>query len=375
LSTNKRIGLTLSGGGIRAVVFHLGVLEWLARTPLWNSVSQISTVSGGSLAIGLLFARAGTIWPTADRMPAIIEEIKRVVCTTDLQRSFILNHLLRPHLIKNGRAALLADALVRCWGIDATLSNLPATPEWRINTTCYETGRNWVFSKREMGDYIVGYFDNPETKLQTALASSAAVPAAIGPMKVMLPDTEPRPMGYRKPPGAEALKNRKFITLWDGGVYENLGVERLFRVSEFIPEIDFLITSDASAPLAVKIGRWSFKPPFYQPMLRLADVATEQGRSYRVRALMNYLTKNSDKGAFIKIGNTPKYIFEQAKKDLPPKYTTELDSIIEKIWLLETTLRKLSKKEFSDLKLHGYETAQATFEAWVTSEIYSTAEK
>jgi NTE family protein len=179
-------------------------------------------------------------------------------------------------------------------------------------------------------------------------------------------------LGYRKPPGAEGLKNRKFITLWDGGVYENLGVERLFRVSQFASEIDFLITSDASAPLAVQIGRWSHRPPFYRPMLRLADVATEQGRSYRVRALLDYLVKNPNRGAFIKIGNTPRYIFDQAKKKVPLEYPPNLDSIIDKIWLMETTLRKLSDEEFSDLKSHGYWTAKATFEAWLSPATYST---
>jgi len=306
-------------------------------------------------------------------MPSIIDEIKQLVCTTNLQRRFVWNHLLRPHAMRNGRAALLADVLARYWGIDGVLSDLPATPEWRINTTCYETGRNWIFSKREMGNYIVGYFDNPDIKLQTALASSAAVPATIGPMKVKLPAAKPRELGYRKPPGAERIKNRKFITLWDGGVYENLGVERLFRVSEFAPEIDFLVTSDASAPLAVQIGRWSCTPPFYRPILRLADVATEQGRSYRVRSVMRFLIQNSDKGAFIKIGSTPEYIFGQAKKEVPSNYPSDLESVVEKIWLLETTLRKLSEKEFSNLKSHGYWTARATFEAWLSPAIYSVA--
>ena len=93
-----------------------------------------------------------------------------------------------------------------------------------------------------MGDYVVGYFDNPNLKLQIALAASAAVPAAIGPRKLGLPNSQRRQLPYRKPPGAERLANRRFVMLWDGGVYENLGVERLFRVGEFAPPIDFLIT-------------------------------------------------------------------------------------------------------------------------------------
>jgi NTE family protein len=269
---------------------------------------------------------------------------------------------------------MLADALARCWGIEATFSDLPSTPEWLINTTCYETGRNWSFSKREMGDYVVGYFENPQLSLRTALAASAAVPAAIGPLKLELPTVLPRQLPYRKPPGEENLVHRKFVTLWDGGIYENLGVEKLFRVAEFASPIDFLVTSDASAPLSVRIGSWSRKLPFYVRMHRLIDVATEQGRSYRVRSLMNFLIKNPGRGAFIKIGNTPRYVFGQAQKDLPADYPPDLDSVVKRVWLMDTSLRKLKADEFADLRLHGYWTAKATFDAWVSPGSASSAQ-
>jgi patatin-like phospholipase len=47
-----KIGLALSGGGIRAAVFHLGVLRRLAAENLLEAVSSLSTVSGGSLNSG-----------------------------------------------------------------------------------------------------------------------------------------------------------------------------------------------------------------------------------------------------------------------------------------------------------------------------------
>jgi predicted patatin/cPLA2 family phospholipase len=45
----RRIGLALSGGGVRAAVFHLGVLKRVAAENLLEEVSAVSTVSGGSL--------------------------------------------------------------------------------------------------------------------------------------------------------------------------------------------------------------------------------------------------------------------------------------------------------------------------------------
>ncbi len=48
-SSNKKIGLALSGGGFRASFFHIGVLSELARTGLLSQIDVISAVSGGSI--------------------------------------------------------------------------------------------------------------------------------------------------------------------------------------------------------------------------------------------------------------------------------------------------------------------------------------
>ena len=49
------IALALSGGGVRAAVFHLGVLARLASDDLLERVTFLSTVSGGSMAVGLVY--------------------------------------------------------------------------------------------------------------------------------------------------------------------------------------------------------------------------------------------------------------------------------------------------------------------------------
>ena len=54
----RRIGLALSGGGVRAAAFHLGVLRRLAAEGLLERVSVISTVSGGSLVTAAVMAEA-----------------------------------------------------------------------------------------------------------------------------------------------------------------------------------------------------------------------------------------------------------------------------------------------------------------------------
>ncbi len=53
--THNPIALALSGGGIRAMVFHLGVLRYVAEQERLEDIQCISSVSGGSLVTGLIF--------------------------------------------------------------------------------------------------------------------------------------------------------------------------------------------------------------------------------------------------------------------------------------------------------------------------------
>ena len=50
------VGLCLSGGGFRAMLFHLGSLIRLNEVGLLPTLDRVSSVSGGSLAAGILAA-------------------------------------------------------------------------------------------------------------------------------------------------------------------------------------------------------------------------------------------------------------------------------------------------------------------------------
>jgi NTE family protein len=54
-TSSCRIGLALSGGGSRAIAFHLGCLRALNELGILEHVQVLSTVSGGSV-IGALYA-------------------------------------------------------------------------------------------------------------------------------------------------------------------------------------------------------------------------------------------------------------------------------------------------------------------------------
>src|SRR5258706_7140570 len=55
------IGLCLSGGGYRAMLFHAGALLRLNEAGLLSKLDRISSVSGGSIAAGALAAACGRL--------------------------------------------------------------------------------------------------------------------------------------------------------------------------------------------------------------------------------------------------------------------------------------------------------------------------
>ncbi|MFT0213957.1 patatin-like phospholipase family protein [Pseudomonas sp. F1_0610] len=70
MTTKKQIALALSGGGVRAMVFHIGVFKYLAERQALERISHISSVSGGSLLLGLILQDAKMKWPSSDNFLA-----------------------------------------------------------------------------------------------------------------------------------------------------------------------------------------------------------------------------------------------------------------------------------------------------------------
>ena len=98
MATTANIGLALSGGGSRAIAFHLGCLRALHDLGILDRVTVLSTVSGGSV-IGALYAlsadpfplfekrvrnvlRRGLAWPTVRATLFTCEGPKALACGT-----------------------------------------------------------------------------------------------------------------------------------------------------------------------------------------------------------------------------------------------------------------------------------------------------
>jgi NTE family protein len=152
------------------------------------------------------------------------------------------------------------------------------------------------------------------------------------------------------------------LHLWDGGVYDNLGVESLFKPGEGLREgTDFLIVCDASRPLSNESRGLRWRPGYLQASMRLVDVATDQVRSLRARMLIDHFKQNPGTGAYLRLGLQSKHVYARNRVGSDPALTVDEVRHVSKI---ETTLRKLTHTEFSLLFRHGFEVADSTLSTY-----------
>jgi len=354
-----KVALALSGGGVRAAVFHCGALQRLALDGLLESTTFVSTVSGGSLVVGLILCQNGHQWPRSEEfLDTVLQRVRARLTTATLQGSYTWRSVVLPWRLARGRAHVLAGQLEAQWGINGSMRDLPETPRWLVNATCYETGRNWRLSRRRMGDYVTNYVLDPATPIADAIAASAAVPGAIGPLAIRSADYDWH--RYEKGQLVAASTPAKRYALWDGGVYDNLGVEPLFKPGGGFREgFDFLIVSDASAALSLDASRVKRVLTPWRRAFRLMNVAMEQVRGLRARSLIAEFERYPEAGVYLRIGNTVQAVYAAVGRKAPAGDKLE-DADVARAKRFKTTLRRLSVEEFDLLRRHGFEVANAT---------------
>jgi NTE family protein len=306
------LGLALSGGGFRASLFHIGVLAKLAELDYLRHVQALSTVSGGSI-IGALYylkikqllenRRSDGFVPSKQAYITIVQEIEcDFLC--GVQQNLRMRALLDP---KKNAQMLLCDDYSRSdrmselyqqyfyrqiWQEmypeekgDILLKDIKITPpgckvgfdvyaynktaEYKIpilmiNATTLNGGAPWIFTAAYMGladddkkspshPCSLLYFDRQKQplsdqldekarkkldtiRLSDAVAASACVPVIFAPFAIH--DL------YREN-GKEVV-----VELVDGGVYDNQGIESLYRLTrQKLPKCTHIICSDASGQL------------------------------------------------------------------------------------------------------------------------------
>lgn len=340
---HKKIGLSLSGGGYRATVFHLGMLSYMAEHSLLEKVTHISTVSGGSIVMGLIYRLNDFRFPTSQEY---LENVHSQAIAFFMQHSLLKDNMkwwaFKGSLTNGWLVAhdeMLETLQNDTWGLNKDMQELEDTPIWTINATTGETGKSWRFSKEKMGDYLIGYTKSPHITLAKAISASAGFPFAIGPLPLMLDASK------------KGSFSRKKVTLYDGGLYDNLGTEVFFKANatRLSPSIDFLIISDASKPFEKQNDMFSLG--YFGKLNQISDISTEQIRSLRLRMFHNLIHRHNQPnlGIHIRLGDTALGYEEEA----------------ECAKNIETDLKSFIGKENDCLIINGYDAASKNFKEYI----------
>ncbi|MCF7791929.1 MAG: patatin-like phospholipase family protein [Victivallales bacterium] len=354
------IGIAFSGGGIRAILFHSGVLHNLARHGLLENIKVISSVSGGSIFVGLLYSMNNGRWPTSkEYMINIFPFLRQIFCNLSIAR-YWYHHLANPlywnYLPK--RANFLGVTLRELWNIKGNLNELPEYPKWFIAATVSKNGKKWVFNRDYIGSKELGFAKPEDTALSEAIAASTAYPGIVGPFQLKTK----KYTWYKDIPYSNSDKNKivqpdnSIYYFYDGGLFDNLGCDSLFKKfgEELIDEIDSIIVSDACAPLSQE---WFSK---WKPLSRtkkMVDMILVNTDILRIRWMREYIEKNRSLGVLYRIDRHADELIPSHKKHLFKDSAFMSKDQLNVVRNLKTHLKKVSPAEFKYTIRNGYETA------------------
>jgi NTE family protein len=286
-ASENAAALSLSGGGYRAMVFHVGALWRLNEVGLLGRLKRISSVSGGSITAGVvalcwkdLEFEAGV----AKGFDVVVSKIRQMSETT-VDVGAVIGGILFPGTISERVAEAYDDVLYK----GVTLRNLPddsggEVPRFVFNATNVQTSVLWRFSRPYMGDYRVGLIRDPDIPLCKAIAASSAFPPILSPvsLEIQQPVVATEGADLSRPPFT------KIAVLSDGGVYDNLGLETVkgFRT---------LLVSDAGQKIAPE------EDPHHdwaRHAIRILDTVDNQVRSLRKRHLIESYKRGDHTGTY-----------------------------------------------------------------------------
>lgn len=222
----RRFGLGLSGGGFRAAGFHLGVFRKLRQLDLLHRVDMLSCVSGGSIAGAYLALN----WNS----PTVLDELETYLRTRSIAVGSVIGGILDPF---ESRLEKLAGSYDRDLFKGQRMDALRNGPRIYLNATNLATGNLFFFvagggGTEDMGDHELGDASASDVRIAEAVAASSAFPPVFPPLRLN-PD--------RFPPG----ESIGYVTLTDGGVYDNMGIGPLLRKKN---ALDYILASDGGKP-------------------------------------------------------------------------------------------------------------------------------
>lgn len=366
---NPRIALALSGGGFRASIFHLGVLKRLAELGWLQRVDVLSTVSGGSI-IGAFAVIRWQRWLQAGGNGAAFDQVIAQPFLDQIQkRNFILEWLfkspfwpLRKIIDRQFTRTQAAVELINEWFFEGlACDQLPEQPLLVLNATSLQSIRSWRFTRGGLGDSRIGYsgWNGQPIPLALAVCASASFPPVFPPLRIRRGHYTFSGPSYGETP----LPDFDFIPLTDGGVYDNSGMEALFKPTLLpggtkVEKSQFLLVSDGGAPANYDF-RSSGLPAMTEGLLlyRADQIAREQVTAVRTRWLMEQITTGKRQGLLVSLRSALDRIdTSQAAKycaSVPSAHQVPL-SLLPKLRAIRTSLDRFTAIECRALMYHAY---------------------
>ena len=278
---DKTVGLSLSGGGSRAVAFHLGTLRALEDLNLLHEVDIVSGVSGGSVMTGLLgysdapfadidrnavaFLRRGLVRPALKKLlhparalslalnffavalPTLAIDAAAAIAsfTASLFPALrpaanVVSRFSWPLPRRYSRTHVIADTMADLVGTQNCDAPTRQGKSIVFNACELRTGTAFRMNNERFGTWRYGSAPASELRVADAVTASAAYPPFLPPFDWMRPFER----------DGKTRTHRVIVT--DGGVFENLGVSvmepgRDARFSVIAYNPDIIIASDAGA--------------------------------------------------------------------------------------------------------------------------------
>jgi NTE family protein len=336
------IGLCLSGGGYRAMLFHTGALWRLNELGYLQRLDRISSVSGGSITAGVLASRWNQLAFDQDGVATNYKEVVVAPLRGLAGKTIDVWSILRGILTARSIGGAIARAYRRHLFGNTTLTDLPNEPRFIFNATNLQSGVLWRFSKPYMRDYMVGEVrlaaaapdPSPQIPLASAVAASSAFPPFLSPLVLRLKTSDFTPNSGTPTDSGENIEHPPFTTrvvLSDGGVYDNLGLETVWKRYRTI------LVSDGGGHLSPAERPRGFWP---LQVLRVLSVIDSQVRALRKRQTIDGYKAGIRKGTYWGIRtNIADYQLPSAM-NCPHAKTLALANIATRLGGLETTIQE-----------------------------------
>lgn len=341
-SRRRGIGLCLSGGGYRATLFHLGAIRRLFELGITGrpDFDTIASVSGGSLT-SAQWAIAEAQAKAEERLIDFERDIGRplhALTSRDIRTGAMIRKFFLPWNWFRGSYAV--DAMISqfegAFG-KGTLNLLPEQPRFVFCGTDMSFGANFIFDRDRVGSYLAGYAPPEGFTLAQAVAASACFPPLFGPLRI---DRARERFKGGRAPGVDAGHRKRILEdlrVTDGGVYDNMGLEPVWKSHRVV------VVSDAGGLMDAEADQsWTWRIQRYQA------IQEGQARGARKRFLISGFTQGTISGTYIGVGSSA----DRYRGALEGGYSKAF--AMDVIANIRTDLDAFSEVEQAVLVNHGY---------------------